>query len=343
MQAELSNEELILSFLAEGGDDFTSGAALSDKLGLSRTAVWKHVETLRRLGYRIDAHPVARLPADRDARPAHRARALAAARHQGPRPHPPLRRDARARPTRAPSSWPRRAPSTARWSSPRSRRRAGAAAAASWVVPAGQEPLLLGHPPPRAAAAARARAHPGGRGGAGRDAARGGRRGLHQVAQRRAGRRQEGGRHPHRAVGRHRAGALRGGGGGREPQHRARRLPRRAARDRHLADAWPAARRCPARSSPPPCGPSSRSGSTATPPRASPRCARRGSSCPPPSATTCWCAPRRASCAASPRTSTRAARCWCAPRRQAREGARRRRGATARPARVNREGEESRP
>ncbi len=54
---ELSNEEMILSFLAEGGDDFVSGAALSDKLGLSRAAVWKHVETLRRLGYRIDAQP----------------------------------------------------------------------------------------------------------------------------------------------------------------------------------------------------------------------------------------------------------------------------------------------
>jgi BirA family biotin operon repressor/biotin-[acetyl-CoA-carboxylase] ligase len=54
---ELSNEEMILSFLAEGGDEFTSGAALSDKLGLTRSAVWKHVETLRNLGYRIEAVP----------------------------------------------------------------------------------------------------------------------------------------------------------------------------------------------------------------------------------------------------------------------------------------------
>ena len=52
-----SNEEMILSFLAEGGDDYISGAALSDKLGLSRTAVWKYVEQLRRVGYRIDAQP----------------------------------------------------------------------------------------------------------------------------------------------------------------------------------------------------------------------------------------------------------------------------------------------
>ncbi len=56
-ELEQSNEELILSFLTEGGDEFISGAALSDKLGLSRTAVWKHVEALRKHGYRIDAAP----------------------------------------------------------------------------------------------------------------------------------------------------------------------------------------------------------------------------------------------------------------------------------------------
>lgn len=51
-----NNEELVLGFLVEGGDDFTSGEALSDKLGLSRAAVWKYVEGLRHKGYRIDAH-----------------------------------------------------------------------------------------------------------------------------------------------------------------------------------------------------------------------------------------------------------------------------------------------
>ncbi|HEV8045759.1 MAG TPA: biotin--[acetyl-CoA-carboxylase] ligase, partial [Rubrobacter sp.] len=54
---ESTYEELILSFLAEGGEDFTSGEALSGKLGLSRTAVWKYVESLRTKGYRIDALP----------------------------------------------------------------------------------------------------------------------------------------------------------------------------------------------------------------------------------------------------------------------------------------------
>ena len=54
---EQTQEELILGFLAESGEDFTSGEALSSKLGLSRTAVWKHVEALRGKGYRIEAIP----------------------------------------------------------------------------------------------------------------------------------------------------------------------------------------------------------------------------------------------------------------------------------------------
>jgi BirA family biotin operon repressor/biotin-[acetyl-CoA-carboxylase] ligase len=54
---EQTQEELILGFLADGGEDFTSGEALSSKLGLSRTAVWKRVEALRGKGYRIEASP----------------------------------------------------------------------------------------------------------------------------------------------------------------------------------------------------------------------------------------------------------------------------------------------
>ncbi len=56
-RVEQTTEELVLSFLAEGGDEFTSGEMLSGKLGLSRTAVWKCVESLRDKGYRIDAVP----------------------------------------------------------------------------------------------------------------------------------------------------------------------------------------------------------------------------------------------------------------------------------------------
>jgi BirA family biotin operon repressor/biotin-[acetyl-CoA-carboxylase] ligase len=58
MTPEASNpEELVLGFLAEGGDEYVSGEAISGKLGLTRTAVWKHVEALRGQGYRIDAVP----------------------------------------------------------------------------------------------------------------------------------------------------------------------------------------------------------------------------------------------------------------------------------------------
>ena len=56
-RVEQTTEELVLSFLADGGDEFTSGEALSGKLGLSRTAVWKYVESLRDKGYRIEAVP----------------------------------------------------------------------------------------------------------------------------------------------------------------------------------------------------------------------------------------------------------------------------------------------
>lgn len=49
--------ELVLAFLAEAGDEVVSGEAISDKLGLTRAAVWKHVNALRARGYRIDAVP----------------------------------------------------------------------------------------------------------------------------------------------------------------------------------------------------------------------------------------------------------------------------------------------
>ena len=52
-----TSEELVLAFLAEAADAYVSGEAISDKLGLTRAAVWKHVETLRAHGYRIDAVP----------------------------------------------------------------------------------------------------------------------------------------------------------------------------------------------------------------------------------------------------------------------------------------------
>lgn len=57
MAAEPDSEELVLAFLAEAGDEYVSGEAISGKLGLTRAAVWKHVNALRAQGYRIDAVP----------------------------------------------------------------------------------------------------------------------------------------------------------------------------------------------------------------------------------------------------------------------------------------------
>jgi BirA family biotin operon repressor/biotin-[acetyl-CoA-carboxylase] ligase len=56
-EAVPGSEEHVLAFLAEAPDEFVSGEAISDKLGLSRAAVWKHVNALRAQGYRIDAVP----------------------------------------------------------------------------------------------------------------------------------------------------------------------------------------------------------------------------------------------------------------------------------------------
>ncbi|HET9594910.1 MAG TPA: biotin--[acetyl-CoA-carboxylase] ligase [Anaeromyxobacteraceae bacterium] len=53
--ARPGSEELVLAFLAEADDAFVSGEAISDKLGLSRAAVWKHVNALRAQGYTIEA------------------------------------------------------------------------------------------------------------------------------------------------------------------------------------------------------------------------------------------------------------------------------------------------
>jgi len=43
--------------LLKAGPEFTSGQRLSSRLGISRTAIWKHIEALRGLGYRIEASP----------------------------------------------------------------------------------------------------------------------------------------------------------------------------------------------------------------------------------------------------------------------------------------------
>lgn len=47
----------LLMLLARAGEGYISGEEVSRALGVSRTAVWKYVEDLRRSGYTIEAHP----------------------------------------------------------------------------------------------------------------------------------------------------------------------------------------------------------------------------------------------------------------------------------------------
>lgn len=49
--------ETILSLFNQTPDGFVSGERISTALGISRTAVWKHIRNLRQAGYRIEAFP----------------------------------------------------------------------------------------------------------------------------------------------------------------------------------------------------------------------------------------------------------------------------------------------
>ena len=46
----------ILALLREAGDSYLSGEEMAKRLGVSRTAVWKHIQELRRDGYDIVSH-----------------------------------------------------------------------------------------------------------------------------------------------------------------------------------------------------------------------------------------------------------------------------------------------
>lgn len=45
----------LLQVFSEADGEFVSGQTISDKLGCSRTAVWKHMEDLRNEGYELEA------------------------------------------------------------------------------------------------------------------------------------------------------------------------------------------------------------------------------------------------------------------------------------------------
>lgn len=49
--------ETILSLFSQTPDGFVSGERISEELGVSRTAVWKHIRNLRQAGYQIEAIP----------------------------------------------------------------------------------------------------------------------------------------------------------------------------------------------------------------------------------------------------------------------------------------------
>lgn len=50
-------DKRVLEALRRSGDNGISGQAISRRLGVSRTAVWKSVEALRAMGFRIDSQP----------------------------------------------------------------------------------------------------------------------------------------------------------------------------------------------------------------------------------------------------------------------------------------------
>src|SRR3972149_6382115 len=52
-----NTESRIIGLLRTGNGAYTSGQTISRVLGISRNAVWKHVESLRKSGYPIKAFP----------------------------------------------------------------------------------------------------------------------------------------------------------------------------------------------------------------------------------------------------------------------------------------------
>ncbi|WP_099222244.1 biotin--[acetyl-CoA-carboxylase] ligase [Listeria costaricensis] len=50
-----TNREKLLAYFGKRQDEFISGQQIADLLGCSRTAVWKHMENLRKEGYDVEA------------------------------------------------------------------------------------------------------------------------------------------------------------------------------------------------------------------------------------------------------------------------------------------------
>jgi BirA family biotin operon repressor/biotin-[acetyl-CoA-carboxylase] ligase len=143
---DATHAQLVLELLLESGTELASGEALSGKLGLSRTAVWKVVNALRDRGYVIEAVPsrgyrLVRVP---DRLTALEILPLLETHDLGRRCMPSTRS---AAPASTRSASPRRAPSTASSWWPRRRPPAGDGAGAPGP-PRREEPLPLAGAPP---------------------------------------------------------------------------------------------------------------------------------------------------------------------------------------------------
>jgi len=57
ISGEAKVSDKILNFFKKRGNDYVSGEELSEVFGISRTAIWKHIEKLRDEGYDIAASP----------------------------------------------------------------------------------------------------------------------------------------------------------------------------------------------------------------------------------------------------------------------------------------------
>lgn len=53
MQSETRKQ--LLKLFTEAGETFLSGQKISEQLGCSRTAIWKHIEDLRKEGFEVEA------------------------------------------------------------------------------------------------------------------------------------------------------------------------------------------------------------------------------------------------------------------------------------------------
>ena len=47
----------VLRLLKESMGHYVSGIALASRLHLSRTSIWKHIRSLKALGYQLESHP----------------------------------------------------------------------------------------------------------------------------------------------------------------------------------------------------------------------------------------------------------------------------------------------